>query len=193
MSRMTTLALVSLLTVGLTAVEPAARATDPFVSDADWNRGASGAVTAPTAASGAAMVQMLLALAVVLGLAWGGAKLVKKIGVRAIMPGRGRHLDVIETVPLGFKRALSVVRLGDHVLVVGQSELGLCHLATLPATALSAAPEAPAAVLAKAAPEGATSAPIDGRFRAALAAVLGRRPPPASGAAEDPTVEGGTR
>lgn len=125
------------------ATEPAAQ---PFISDADWARSraapATGSQAAP-APAGRAVAAMALSLALVLGLAVGSVFLLRRLARRRGGPTTGRHLELIETVHLGVKRSVAVLRLGDHVVLVGQSEQGLSGLGTFPASALVTVPAAP--------------------------------------------------
>jgi flagellar biogenesis protein FliO len=161
----------------------AAKATSkpeaPVFSDAEWNRSQTQGPgqASPASVTGRAAVGLLVsvgaivALAVVLGL------VVKRLGVKRMLPGKGRHLEVIETVPIGFKRAVSLLRLGDQILVVGQGEHELQHLATLPASVLGDAAK-PASPAAAPAPTG-DAPPAPGQltaFRATLEQVIGKRP-----------------
>lgn len=116
----------------------------PFMSDADWNHSTAVQPAVPstgsgqgTANTGKAMLQTMLALSVVLALAIGGAFFVKKFGVRRIMPSRGTYLEVVETVAVGFKRSVIVMRINDQIVLVGQGEHELNQLATFPASALT--------------------------------------------------------
>ena len=146
----------------------------PFISDADWNRTraapVAGAPTATPAPAGKAVVAMAGSLAVVLGLAVGSVFLLRRLARRRGGPTTGRHLDVVETVHLGVKRSVVVLRLGDHVVLVGQSEHGLSGLGTFPASALAARPEPPPAV-----PVAAASAAAPSSFAALLANLTGKR------------------
>lgn len=154
------------------AVQPA-----PLFTDAEWQRSQGGA-SAPADGGGVVgkaatgLVLSLLAIIVVAGgLAWAA----RKFGMKRVLPGRGRHLTVIETVPLGFKRSVSLVRIGDQVLVVGQGEHDLSHLATLPASVLDEAPpKTPAAPVTEPVPAAPTTPPPSA-FRALLDNLTGRR------------------
>ncbi len=114
----------------------------PFLSDAEWGKASTGPASGPAGSgvAGQAAVSMMISLAAVVAVALLLALAVKKLKVRRLLPGRGRHLQVIETVPLGFKRAVSLVRIGDQVLVLGQGEHEVSHLATLPASVLDESP-----------------------------------------------------
>lgn len=64
--------------------------------------------------------------------------------------GRARFVQVVETTPLGPRRALVVARMGDQMLLFGSSEAGINLLLTREATAeLVAASEAQAAGIAE--------------------------------------------
>ncbi len=125
----------------------------PLFSDAEWSaqKSASGS---EGASLGRAAIGLIGSLVVIVGGAAGLAWALKRFNVRKVLPGRGHHLEVIETVPLGFKRAVSLLRIGDQVLVIGQGEHELHHLATLPASALTSAstPTSPEAVPVSSAP-----------------------------------------
>jgi flagellar biosynthetic protein FliO len=117
------------------------------------------------------VLSLLAIIAVAGGLAWAA----RKFGMKRVLPGRGRHLTVIETVPLGFKRSVSLVRIGDQVLVVGQGEHDLSHLATLPASVLDG-PTPTSAPTATPAPEPSVpTTPPPSAFRALLDNLTGRR------------------
>jgi len=123
-----------------------AAATEPIFTDSEWQR-QQPSMTAPAtggAVVGQAAIGLMVSLVIIAGLAWALAWASKRFGMRRVMPGRGQHLQVIETVPLGFKRAICLVRIHDQVLVVGQGEHELCHLATFPASVLATVGAAPA-------------------------------------------------
>ena len=159
---------------GEAPAEAAAAPEQPFISDADWNRSrATPAAGAPTTApppAGKAVVAMAGSLAVVLGLAVCSVFLLRRLARRRGGPTSGRHLDLVETVHLGVKRSVVVLRLGDHVVLVGQSEHGLRGLGTFPASALGARPEPPPGVAVTAAPPATPSS-----FATLLASVTGKR------------------
>ena len=124
----------------LPSTEPAAQ---PFISDADWNRSRAVPATGTQAPApaGKAVAAMAISLAVVLALAIGSVFLLRRVSQRRGGPTTGRHLELVETVHLGVKRSVVVLRLGEHVVLVGQSEQGLSGLGTFPASALAARPE----------------------------------------------------
>jgi flagellar biogenesis protein FliO len=165
--------------------QASAPSATPLFSDAEWQR-AQGGAAQPQAGSnevvakaGLGLLLSLVAIAVIAGVL---AIIMRKMGMKRVLPGRGRHLTVIETVPLGFKRSVSLLRIGDHVLVVGQGEHDLSHLATLPASILDEptakkvekvepvidAPGVDASVVTQSSPPAAG-------FRAVLDALAGRR------------------
>jgi len=147
----------------------------PLFSDAEWQRSQGGAAAAPADGGGVvgkAAVGLLLSLLAIAVVAGGLAYAARKFGMRRVLPGRGRHLTVIETVPLGFKRSVSLLRIGDQVLVVGQGEHDLTHLATLPASVLDEQPRKALPADAVAVPSTPTTSapttPPPSAFRAVL-------------------------
>lgn len=153
----------------------------PLFTDVEWQRGQGNGATATPDGSGVvgkAAVGLLLSLVAIAVIAAGLAYALRKLGMRRVLPGRGRHLTVIETVPLGFKRSVSLLRIGDQVLVVGQGEHDLSHLATLPASVLDAqlsksAPTAP--IVGAVEVTTAPTTPPASAFRAVLESITGRR------------------
>lgn len=65
---------------------------------------------------GAALFQSLLALVLVCVLAW---VLLRFFAGRGVGLGVGRRAKILERVPLDARRALVLVELGDHILVLG--------------------------------------------------------------------------
>jgi flagellar protein FliO/FliZ len=161
-----------------TATQPVPPAAAPVFSDAEWQRTQGGAAVTPPDGSGVvgkAAVGLLLSLLAIVVVAAGLAYAARKFGMRRVLPGRGRHLTVIETVPLGFKRSVSLLRIGDQVLVVGQGEHDLSHLATLPASILDEPSSRPVAVEAQVVPPPVATPPPSSAFRAVLDSLSGRR------------------
>jgi flagellar biosynthetic protein FliO len=120
---------------------PIASAADapaaPLFSDQEWSGSERVRPSTSNASPGAAVLQLAAALGLVLAIAGGAGWAIKRAGLRRFAPGgRGRHLQLIETVAVGPRRAVSLVRVGEQVLVIGQSEQSLTHLATMAATAL---------------------------------------------------------
>ena len=116
------------------------------------------------------LVSVGLIVAVALVLAYAA----KRWGGRRIMPGKGRHLVLIETVPLAFKRSVSLVRIGDQILVIGQGEHELHQLAILPASTLDlqsrAADQDPAAA------SDLPGSESNSAFASMLARLIGKKP-----------------
>lgn len=138
-------------------------------TDAEWTR-ARPATSAAVAgqSSGMAVAGVMLSLGAVVALAVGLGWLLRKVGMKRVLPGKGRHLEVLETVPVAFKRQVSLIRVGDQVVLVGLGEHEMHALATLPAAGVvppvSAAP--PPAPAPEVRPSG---------FQQTLARVLGRK------------------
>ncbi len=79
---------------------------------------------------GALLLQLVISLALVCGLAW----VVIKFGLARWLRQKARpdaSLEVLETLPLGGRRAVYLVRALDRVLVVGASDNGLSTLCDL--------------------------------------------------------------
>lgn len=153
----------------------------PLFSDVEWQHGQGGNAQPQTgsgsvvAKAGLGLLLSLVAIAVIAGVL---AVILRKMGMKRVLPGRGRHLTVIETVPLGFKRSISLLRIGDQVLVVGQGEHDLSHLATLPASILdepTTKKVQPVDTSGVDAPTVAQPTPPAAGFRAVLDALAGRR------------------
>ena len=149
-------------------------------TDAQWNQAATVAPRAqPTAEIvGKSLLSIGLSLAFVLALAVFLGWLVKRLGVKRLVQPKGRHLSVVDTVTLGFKRQASLVRLGNQVVLVGVGEHEVTHLGTFPAAVLDQ--EQPAAVAVASAEVGAPASPPapvepqDPAFRNLLSTVLKR-------------------
>jgi flagellar protein FliO/FliZ len=118
-----------------TTVQPAATASEPVFTDAQWTAAAPRPnPAAPTTdLVGSSLLSIGISLAAVIALAVFLGWLVKRLGVKRLVQPKGRHLEVVDSVALGFKRQASLIRLGDQVILVGISEQGVSHLATLPA------------------------------------------------------------
>ncbi len=124
----------ALLMPGEAPVE--ATAADPTLfTDQEW-AGSERVKPAGDASVGTAVVRLGVALTVVLLIALVAGWALKRVNLRRFVAVRGANLRLIETVSIGPRRAVSLVRIGDQVLVVGQGERELCHLATLPASVL---------------------------------------------------------
>jgi flagellar biosynthetic protein FliO len=179
-----TVALLMSLCVTLLAAEtveprpnvPAAGKDQQLFTDAEWTHvQAQGQQTGQVSSSGIAgraIIGLLVSVVLIIAVAALLAYAVKRWGGRRTLPGRGRHLEVIETVPLSFKRSLSLVRIGDQLLVVGQGDHELHHLALLPASVLGQ-PAAPVPPAQPTDPAASSSSPA---FAATLANLMGKRP-----------------
>ena len=93
---------------------------------------------------GPSIATLLGGLVLVIGLAVALGWAAKRLGMRRLIQGRGKHLTVIETVPIGFKRQATLLRIGDQVVLIGLGEHECCHLGTFTAAILGAAPSEPA-------------------------------------------------
>ncbi len=151
---------------------------EPVFTNEEWERAQGGkavptAGTAPVSSSpapatGPALMSIGLSLAAVVGLAVVLGWVVKKVNVKRLMPRKGEHLEVLESLPLGFKRQVFLVRVGAQMVLVGSGEHELTALGTFPAPGLAPppVPEAPPA----------PPVPVDGRFAGLLDQALGRKP-----------------
>ncbi len=143
------LLLVAMLIPGLLGAAETASGADLF-TEAEWQAtarpSASAATVAPPALGPSIAtlgVGVLAVAALALGLGW----MAKRLGARRLVQGRGRHLEILEVVPLAYKRQMALVKIGDQVVLVGIGEHELAHLATLPAAAvLTATPTTAAPV-----------------------------------------------
>jgi len=162
-----------LLCLGLAAAEP-------FISDADWERGAAAAGAREASGSqslGSAAFGLGLGILAIAGLGVGVVVVVRRLGRRQGQGRTARHLQHLESLPLGLKQHLHLVRLGDQVLVVGSHDRGLTSIATVPvadldrARAAALAAESTEVAEAPAPPPGP---PFAQAFAAAVQSVLGR-------------------
>ena len=129
--------LVSILAAGvLLGAEPAGSASAPFFTDAEWQK-APGAPATPGAAT-PALVTVLLSLAAVAGLAVALGWAARRFGLRKLIPGAGGHLEVVDRLALGRRRALLLVRCGDRLFLVGDSDQGLHGCGEMPVEGLPA-------------------------------------------------------
>jgi flagellar biosynthetic protein FliO len=126
---------ISATTVLLAAGQVSA---EEVFTDAQWNQASPVIPRAqPTGEIvGKSLVSIGLSLAFVLALAVFLGWLVKRLGVKRLVQAKGRHLNVVDSVSLGFKRQASLVRLGNQVVLIGLGEHELTHLATFPASIL---------------------------------------------------------
>lgn len=106
---------------------------------------------APTAAGGSrdaglgTAATMLGGLVVVVVVAVALGWTIKRLKARTSLGRHGRHLEVLETVMVGPRRSLALVRCGTHWLVVGLGERELISVATLPAPIEALPPADPVA------------------------------------------------
>jgi len=116
-----------------------AAADTPVFTDQEWTAAQSSSVAQPAAAAKApgwgTVGGMGLGLLVVIGLAVGLGYAAKRLNARRLLGGRGRNLELIETIQVGPRRSLALVRLGGQWLVVGLGEKEMTHIATMPAPA----------------------------------------------------------
>lgn len=86
-------------------------------------------------------IGLVVVVAMAVGLGWAA----KRLNARRLLGGKGRHLELVETVQLAPRRSLALVRLGGQWLVVGLGEKEMTHIASLPVPPEpAAAPAAPA-------------------------------------------------
>jgi len=83
---------------------------------------------APVDGYGLALVQTLLALVAVCGLAWAALRVASRGGFLRVRP---RHITVLEHTSLGPRRALYLVRVGGRTLLLGASDASVSTLAEL--------------------------------------------------------------
>lgn len=108
----------------------------PVFSDQEWAATQTPATRPAAEAPGwGSIAGMGFGLLVVIGLAVGLGYAAKRLGARRLLGGRGRNLELIETIQVGPRRSLALVRLGGQWLVVGLGEKELTHIATMPAPA----------------------------------------------------------
>ncbi|MBA3846544.1 MAG: FliO/MopB family protein [Planctomycetes bacterium] len=160
------------------AVVESAPADPTLFTDQEW-AGSERVKPAGDASVGGAVVQLAVALTVVLGIALVAGWALKRVNLRRFAAARGTNVRLIETVSIGHRRAISLVRIGDQVLVVGQGEHELCHLATLPASVPTEQPAAMAAPAEVKTPSVRTEVPTlrqPNAFAAVLDRFTGKRP-----------------
>jgi flagellar protein FliO/FliZ len=70
-------------------------------------------------------LRLLLSLAVVVGLMWAGANLLRRRGFApggARTRGRGAQIELLSRRPLGRNASIAVVRIGERAMVVGVTD-----------------------------------------------------------------------
>lgn len=142
------------------AIAPSPVWAGEVFTDAEWaatNRTPAPAAAGPDAGS---LLVVAASLLLVAGLAVGLGWLARRAGADKALLRRGKHLEIVDTVAVGFKRQLTLVKLGDQVVLVGQGEHELHTLGTFPATVLGQAetPVRPIDAMAPAAPVPVPSA-----------------------------------
>ena len=99
-----------------------------------------GVTTAPDVSIGHVLLQMVVALAIVIGGIWGFGKIMRRSGRakgsrRTGMLARGRAVEhgltVLSRQPVGKGKSIAVVRAGDQCFLVGIADSGLTPLGEL--------------------------------------------------------------
>lgn len=139
--------LITLLPAAEPVEAPAADATKGVFTDQEWTAAQRPVPTATSSGPGLGTAAtmfggLVVVVAVAVALGWA----VKRLNARKLLGNRGRHLEVLETVAIGPRRSLALVRCGTHWLVVGMGERELISVATLPAPAEAVAAAMPVAV-----------------------------------------------
>lgn len=150
---------------------PLGAAAEEVFTDAQWSQTSAAAPHAQPSGEivGKSLLSIGISLVVVIALALVLGWLVKRLGVKRLVQAKGRHLEVVDSVALGFKRQASLLRIGDQVVLVGVGEHEVTHLATLPAAVLD---ERTAEPVPAAPAEPAAPAVPDPAFRTLLGKVL---------------------
>ncbi len=108
----------------------------PIFSDQEWAATQPVAVQPVGTAPGwGTLAGMAFGLLAVVGVAIALGYAAKRLNARRMLGGRGRNLELLETIQIGPRRQLALVRLGAQWLVVGLGEKELTHIATMPAPA----------------------------------------------------------
>lgn len=158
---------------------------EPFLSDVEWDNSATVAGTRDatsadvTPSTGRAAVALVMGVGVLLVIVVGGICIIRLATRRQARGPVARHLQLIESLSLGGRRSLHLIRLGDQVLVLGQHEQGLTAVTSIPVTQLPLLMEAEADAEALVPPDVATAGgqPFAQAFAAAVQQVLGREKP----------------
>lgn len=186
----------------LGAEEGEAAAAEPLFTSEEWQRAGerSQGVGAGRDRRGqpiedgqmaTSVVRMVFALVMVVGLAVAAAYLAKRFGLHRRLPGqRGEHMEVLESLSIGPKRMVTLLRVGNHHVVIGHGEHAMASLASYPlgvpadAEGVAAAAPGPAAVNTPESANQPSAAPVqDSReqapnvddFRQRLNRLLGRQ------------------
>ncbi len=150
---------------------PLGSAAEEVFTDAQWSQTSAAAPRAQPSGEivGKSLLSIGISLVVVIALALVLGWLVKRLGVKRLVQAKGRHLEVVDSVALGFKRQASLLRIGDQVILVGVGEHEVTHLATLPASVLEERKAEPASA---AQAEPVVAAAPDPALRTLLGKVL---------------------
>jgi flagellar protein FliO/FliZ len=116
----------------------------PVFTDQEWTASQPAVRQAPEAPGWGAIGGLVGGLLAVVALAVALGWVAKRLNARRLLGGRGRHMEVVETVNVGPRRSLALVRLGGQWLVVGLGEKELCCIASMPAPPEAQAPAATA-------------------------------------------------
>jgi len=169
-----------MLGAALAAAPFPARAADlNAVNDAARIASSVGAGTAAPAIGFGAVLQTIVALAVVVGLVFACAWVARRLGLQP--SGRGNVLKTIGGLSLGGKERVAVVEIGDTWLVLGAAPGNVRLLHTLPAGSGNVSPAAPGSAGGAGGPDAQSAAyatlpgTFGARFRAALAAETKKR------------------
>ena len=85
-----------------------------------------------TASTLALFVRLILSLAVVIGLMWAAATVLRKRGMGGAgvgrRPARGVHVELLARKPLGRNASIAVVRVGERSIVVGITDHNVTKL-----------------------------------------------------------------
>lgn len=106
----------------------------PVFTDQEWSATQTQQAARPAAEApgwGAVLSMgggLVLVVALAVGLGWAA----KRMNARRLLGGRGRNMELVETIQVGPRRQLALVRLGGQWLVVGLGEKELTHIATMP-------------------------------------------------------------
>ncbi|MDA3959434.1 MAG: flagellar biosynthetic protein FliO [Planctomycetota bacterium] len=155
--------LMLLMVVPLPAQEPAASEPEPLISEELYQSVGvrEGVRSSEGDGVGGLVGSMATGLVLVIGLAVAAGVVLKRLGGRRRLLGAGgKHLELLETMPLGLKRAVSLIKVGDRVVLVGQSEQGLSQLALLEANVLAVGGSQPPSAGAPEVTMVATAAPV---------------------------------
>lgn len=142
LSCFTTALLVCLAIIACGPVGGAEEQAEQLFTDDQWNEAsARSSIAAPGVDARSAnqeggqvqssMLRMVAGLVVVIALALLIAWLLRRSGLHRRLPGqRGEHLEVLESLSLGPKRGVSLLRVGEQCVLVGHNEQHMAALGT---------------------------------------------------------------